>query len=74
MDYFFKVKDKNPIPRTHPLLLSLTRAINESDVSPNLASVSENDPDILNNKYYTSPHNLPPLGEHAYGTSPLSEQ
>jgi hypothetical protein len=74
MNYFCSMKNKSPIPRVHPLILSLIRAINESEEILNVASISENDPGTLGNKYYTSPGNFPPLDEHLYGASLLGDQ
>jgi hypothetical protein len=72
------VKHKSPIPRVHPLILSLTWAINESEEIPNkipnVVFISENDPGTLGNRYYTSPKNFPPLDEHLYGQSLPGDQ
>ena len=67
MNYFFNVKNKSPIPRTHPLLLSLTEVFKESEISPSLSSISEDDPRVLRSKYYTSPSKFPPLDVHLSG-------
>ena len=67
MDYFVTVKDKCPIPRTHPLLLSLTEAFKESSKSPDLTYVSEDDPRVLKNPYYTSAKDFPPMDAHLSG-------
>ena len=67
MDYFVTVKDKCPIPRTHPLLLSLTEAFKESSKSPDLTYVSEDDPRVLKNPYYTSAKDFLPMDAHLSG-------
>ncbi|KAF8256696.1 hypothetical protein EI94DRAFT_1710438 [Lactarius quietus] len=61
IDFFFKTiaKPRKP-PRTHPLLLSLTEAIN-------MSSVLEDDPRALRGNYYTAPNDLPPLDIHFHG-------
>jgi len=64
MGYFFGVKNQIPIPRVHPLLLSLTEVFKESDINPNLSSVSGDDPRILGSEYYTLPSQFPPLDIH----------
>jgi hypothetical protein len=75
MNYFYEVKDKHFIPRVHPLLLSLTRVIKASEISPNIDSISEDDSDprVLGNKYYTSPENFPSLDVHLYGINGMSQ-
>lgn len=73
MDYFYKVKDAEPMPRIHPLLLSLMEVYNETEKPPNLLSISEDDPRILTKKeYYTSPDNFPPLEIHSPGQNGMS--
>jgi hypothetical protein len=67
MNNFFDVKGGSPRPCIHPLLLSLMAAFNESTHSPNIFSVSEDDPRVLNHKYYTSLSNFPPLEIHVTG-------
>lgn len=68
MNYYFQAKKRSPTPpRLHPLLLSLTDAYNESDKSPDISSVSEDDPRALRSNYYTSPGDLPPLDIHFSG-------
>jgi hypothetical protein len=67
MNYFAMVKYRHPIPCTHPLLLSLTEAFNESSKSPNIGSVSEDDPRVLRNPYYTSPKDFPVMNVHLSG-------
>jgi hypothetical protein len=58
--------------RAHPLLLSLTEAMNRSETSPNISAVSENDERVLGNEYYTSPTEFPPLEIHFSGQNGLS--
>ena len=72
MDYFVTVKNECPIPRTHPLLLSLTEAFNENSISPNLTDVSKDDPRVLRNPYYTSAKDFPPLDPHLSGQNGAS--
>jgi|HubBroStandDraft_3_1064219.scaffolds.fasta_scaffold111636_1 hypothetical protein len=68
MSYFERVSRglQNP-PRIHPLLLSLVEAWNASNSSPNLHSISENDPRVIGSQYYTSASELPPLNTHFSG-------
>src|ERR1019366_7557238 len=77
MNYFFAVKNSSPIPRVHPLLLSLAEVFKESETSPEISSISKDDPRVLNSKYYTTPSNFPPLDAHLSGqngTSRVSTQ
>jgi hypothetical protein len=68
MNYFVSASDGSPKRlRVHPLLLSLTAAFGKSDKSPDIGSVSENDPTVLSNEHYTSPGDLPPLNMHFSG-------
>ena len=60
-------KNPNLIVRVHPLLLSLTEAIDASETNPDISTVSENDERVLNSKFYTSPRALPPLEIHSSG-------
>jgi hypothetical protein len=74
MNYFFEAKKGNPIPRIHPLLLSLCEAIEENETSPSIGSIREDDSRVLGSKFYTSPKELPPLDIHLSsqtGVSPL---
>jgi len=62
MNYFEEVeKGCQTPPRVHPLLLSLCEAWKASATSPDIGSVSQNDPRVIGNPYYTSPSALPPL-------------
>jgi hypothetical protein len=72
MNLFLDLKAGGVIPRIHPLLLSLTEAINESETSPNIASISEDDPRILNSPYYTPLREFPPLEIHSPGQNGMS--
>lgn len=51
-------------PRVHPLLLSLSETWKASDTSPEIHSISENDPRVVGSPYYVSPSKLPPLSAH----------
>ncbi|KAH9021447.1 hypothetical protein EDB85DRAFT_1895655 [Lactarius pseudohatsudake] len=76
-DYYFRANTSSPTPlRIHPLLLSLIEAFREHEDSPNISSVSENDPKVLSSNYYASPSNLPLLDIHfpgQNGADPLSD-
>ncbi|KAH9170153.1 hypothetical protein EDB89DRAFT_1908021 [Lactarius sanguifluus] len=61
-------------PRVHPLLLSLSKAWSASDTSPDIHSVSENDPRVIGNPYYILPSELPPLNSHIPGNSNKSPE
>lgn len=62
MNYFaFASGGHPPYPRFHPLLCSLSEAINESETAPNIGTVSEDDPRALRSNFYTSPNDLPSL-------------
>ena len=74
----FKENPNTPI-RLHPLLLSLSRAINASETNPDISAISENDKrvKVLGNSLYISPSALPPLEMHVWGqnsTALLSNQ
>ena len=65
MNHFERVSRRGPsCPRFHPLLLSLSKAFNESETAPNISSISEDDPRALRGNYYTSPNDLPSLDIH----------
>ena len=75
MTYFVAAQKRGLAPRAHPLLLSLTTVFGLSDKAPKLASISENDPRVLIDPYYTPRELFPPLDMHfsdQNGTSPLS--
>jgi hypothetical protein len=74
MNFFANTCEKNPEHkiRTHPLLLSLTKVIDESETNPNISAVSENDKRVLGSKFYTSPTEFPPLEIHFLGQNGLS--
>jgi len=68
MNYFASANGRSPTPpRIHPLLLSLGLIFQESESSPNISSVSEDNPRVLSSNYYTSPKDLPPLDIHLPG-------
>ena len=68
MYYFVRASDGNTNHlRVHPLFLSLTVEFAKSDKSPDIGSVSENDPRTLSDDYYTPPSDLPPLNIHFPG-------
>src|SRR6266581_3619512 len=68
MNYFVNANTRSPTPpRVHPLLLSLALMFKESETSPNLSSVSEDNPKVLSSIYYASPKDLPPLDIHLPG-------
>ena len=68
MNYFVEARDRSPNHLCiHPLFLSLTTAFMKSEKSPDISSVFENDPRVLNSQYYTSPSDLPPLNIHFPG-------
>ena len=74
----YKENPNTPI-RLHPLLLSLSRAINASETNPDISTISENDKrvEVLGNNLYISPSALPPLEMHVSGknsTALLSNQ
>ncbi|KAF8257954.1 hypothetical protein EI94DRAFT_1708451 [Lactarius quietus] len=54
-------------PHVHPLFLSLTEVISQTGNSPDISTVSENDPRALRSNYYTAPSDLPPLDIHFNG-------
>ncbi|KAH9173121.1 hypothetical protein EDB89DRAFT_1905618 [Lactarius sanguifluus] len=61
-------------PRVHPLLLSLSEAWSASDTSPDIHSISENDPRVIGNPYYILPSELPLLNSHIPGNSNKSPE
>jgi hypothetical protein len=67
MRVFANARGRNLTVRVHPLLLSLTMAINESETNPDLSTISENDARILGNDFYTLPSAFPPLEIHISG-------
>jgi hypothetical protein len=76
MNYFVEVKDTSPMPRIHPLLLSLTEVDKKSRgpplAAPEILSISEDDPRIIKSKHYISPENFPPLEIHTPGQNGMS--
>jgi hypothetical protein len=74
MGYFLKATKRGSAPRIHPLLLSLSEVYTESDESPKISTIAEDDPKALRSNYYTPPSELPPLDIHVPGqdgTAPL---
>jgi hypothetical protein len=67
MNYFASVQNKRPIPRIHPLLLSLSEAFSKSHTSLNISSISEDDPRVLGSMHYTSSSEFPPMDIHLSG-------
>jgi hypothetical protein len=59
------------IIRIHPLLLSLSKTIDASEIDPDISAISENDERALTSNRYTSPSELPPLSTHLYGPNGL---
>ncbi|KAH9044160.1 hypothetical protein EDB84DRAFT_1436152 [Lactarius hengduanensis] len=55
MNYFEKAAREGRTPRVHPLLLSLSAAWNASETSPDIQSISENDPRVMGDPHYVSP-------------------
>lgn len=47
--------------RVHPLLLSLCKAWNASATSPDICSISDNDPRVMEDAFYVPASELPPL-------------
>ena len=74
MDFYLNAISKSPkIPiRVHLILLSLTEAMNESMMNPDIKTVSENDERVLKQDIYTPPSELPPLEIHIHGGNGLS--
>ncbi|KAF8262958.1 hypothetical protein EI94DRAFT_1704378 [Lactarius quietus] len=54
-------------PHIHLLFLSLTDVISQTRNSPDISTVSENDPRALRSNYYTAPSDLPLLDIHFNG-------
>ncbi|KAI9432570.1 hypothetical protein H4582DRAFT_2061608 [Lactarius indigo] len=68
MNYFEEVaRGSQTPPCVHPLLLSLVAAWNASETSPDIHSISENDPRVIGNPYYVSPGELLPLNTYFSG-------
>jgi hypothetical protein len=72
LNYFVEIKNNSPIPRIHPILLSLAEAFNKSNKSPELNLVSEEDPRVIGKKDYTPPSEFPPLEIHLYEGNSVS--
>ncbi len=69
MDFFVKAlgRNSNHAIHIHPLLLSLTKTINASEINPDISSISENDERALRSDFYTSPSTFPLLDIHFSG-------
>jgi len=74
MKFYVAARDRNPNQniRVHPLLLSLTATINESETNPDVKKISENDERALQSSFYTPPSAFPPLETHFSGKNRLS--
>jgi hypothetical protein len=59
-------------PHVHPLSLSLFVVLKKSRMSPEIGSVSEDDPRITDNTHYTLPSDLPSLNIHVPGKNGVS--
>jgi hypothetical protein len=64
MNYFASVQNRLPVPRIHPLLLSLSETLDKSNVLLNISSISECDPRILGLSRYTPSSEFPSLDIH----------
>ena len=71
MNYFDEVsRGSQSPPRVHTLLLSLSetwKVAHSTNTSPNLNSISRNDPRVFGSQYYTLASDLPPLDIHFHG-------
>ena len=69
MDFYVNAmsESQNTPIRIHPILLSLSEAMNNSKTNPDINTVSENDERVLTNSIYTLPSKLPPLEMHILG-------
>jgi hypothetical protein len=69
MDFYVDARNRNSnrTIRVHPLLLSLTEAVNASETNPDISTISENDERALRSNFYTSPSEMPPLEIHSSG-------
>ena len=74
MDFYVNAmsKSQNTPIRIHPILLSLSEAMNNSKMNPDINTVSENNERVLTNGIYTSPSKLPLLEIHILGGNGLS--
>ena len=74
MNFFNNAHKLNPnlMIRIHPLLLSLSETIDESETNPKINSISENDGRALRSNFYTSPGTFPLLEIHFSGHNGLS--
>jgi hypothetical protein len=69
MTFYVAARNRNPSLniRVHPLLLSLTAAIDASETNPDIKAISETDERALRSEFYTSHSTLPPLEIHFSG-------
>ena len=71
MNYFDEVsRGSQSPPRVHPLLLSLSetwKVAQSTNTSPDLNSISGDDPRIFGSQYYTLASDLPPLDVQLHG-------
>jgi hypothetical protein len=58
MGYFLEATKRGSAPHIHPLLLSLSEVYTESDESPKINTIAEDDPKALRSNYYTPPSEL----------------
>jgi hypothetical protein len=74
MKFFTAASKRNPglKIRVHPLLLSLTATIDESETNPDIQAISENDERALNSDFYTPHSEFPPLEIHFSSQNCLS--
>jgi hypothetical protein len=72
MTYYKDATEINTTPRIHPLLLSLCLEKGENETSPNMYSVSVNDPRAAKDRTYTPIEYFPPLDIHSTGQSCMS--
>ena len=69
MDFYANaIRERPKIPIcVHPILLSLSTAVNKSMTNPDINTISESDERVLTSDIYTSPSALPPLEIHILG-------
>jgi len=69
MDFYANaIRECPKIPiHVHPILLSLSMAVNKSMTNPDINTISESDERVLTSDIYTLPSALPPLEIHILG-------
>jgi hypothetical protein len=74
MNFYAEANTRSPgiVMRIHPLLLSLSKTIEASEIDPDISAISENDERALSSDRYTLPSALPPLSIHLNGSNSLS--